>query len=289
MATPSETVWDLEPHIHAKHEILQRYLEAWFPILNKYNQRIIYIDGFCGPGRYKGGEAGSPVVALKAAANHRSALAGELVFWFIDEREDRIDHLRTELAAMTLPGHFKVHAECGRFDEKLHKVLAGLDAKGRSLAPTFAFVDPFGFSGIPFSLIRDLLGRRQCEAFITFMVDSINRWLTHPNEKVLGLIAETFGTDKTREIARGDGERIGLLGILYSRFVDQGPVLAQTVRLFIENETPFLKRHMTRALKRAEAAGTLAVEPLKVDGKKRVARTFPDDARMTFLGRKGER
>lgn len=28
-------------HTSAKHRILRRYLEAWFPILNKYNQRIV--------------------------------------------------------------------------------------------------------------------------------------------------------------------------------------------------------------------------------------------------------
>jgi hypothetical protein len=33
MAKPNETLWEIEPHTKAKHEILQRYLGAWFPIL----------------------------------------------------------------------------------------------------------------------------------------------------------------------------------------------------------------------------------------------------------------
>ena len=50
MAKPMQSLWDIEPHTKAKHEILERYLDAWFPILATYNQRIIYLDGFCGPG-----------------------------------------------------------------------------------------------------------------------------------------------------------------------------------------------------------------------------------------------
>ena len=64
MAVPKETVWGIDPHTQAKHEILRRYLGAWFPILSRYNDRIVYIDGFSGPGRYKGGDPGSPFVAL---------------------------------------------------------------------------------------------------------------------------------------------------------------------------------------------------------------------------------
>jgi len=36
-----------------------------------------------------------------------------------------------------------------------------------TLAPTFAFIDPFGFSGIPFTLIERLLKCKRSEAFVT--------------------------------------------------------------------------------------------------------------------------
>jgi three-Cys-motif partner protein len=47
------TRWPLEPHTRIKHEILRRYLEAWLPIVGKHNSRILYLDGFAGPGRYE--------------------------------------------------------------------------------------------------------------------------------------------------------------------------------------------------------------------------------------------
>jgi three-Cys-motif partner protein len=54
MAVPEATIWEIEPHTQAKHEILSRYLDAWFPILASWNTKVLYIDGFAGPGTYKG-------------------------------------------------------------------------------------------------------------------------------------------------------------------------------------------------------------------------------------------
>ena len=139
MTVPIETLWEIDPHTKAKHEILCRYLKAWFPILNLWNNRIVYIDGFCGPGRYKGGDRGSPLIALDVAVNHRRAMSGELVFWFIDERQDRIAHLQQELKTVSIPTHFKVTAEAGKFHEKLGWVMDCMEANRSDLAPTFAF------------------------------------------------------------------------------------------------------------------------------------------------------
>src|ERR1700688_2133158 len=108
VTTPKETIWPMQPHTAAKHLILRKYLDAWFPILAKYNQRIVYLDGFSGPGRYSGGEPGSPIIALEAAITHRANLAGEIVFFFIEEQVDRAAHLQIELATLKCPAHCKV-------------------------------------------------------------------------------------------------------------------------------------------------------------------------------------
>ena len=60
MAKERGTTWPIEPHTKAKHEILRRYWQAWLPIITKLGSRVLYIDGFAGPGRYEGGEDGSP-------------------------------------------------------------------------------------------------------------------------------------------------------------------------------------------------------------------------------------
>jgi len=85
LAKKLETVWRIDPHTQAKHTILRRYWEAWLPIMTKYNQRVLYIDGFAGPRLYAGGEDGSPLIALKAARDHRAKPKSEVVFTFIEK------------------------------------------------------------------------------------------------------------------------------------------------------------------------------------------------------------
>jgi three-Cys-motif partner protein len=229
VTTPRETIWPIEPHTNAKHKILRKYLDAWFPILNTYNQRIVYVDGFSGPGRYTGGEPGSPIIAFESARSHRAKLAGELIFLFIEERSDRADHLKGELAKLDCPDHFKIKVEQGLFAEKLGKVLNELEADRSQIAPTFALIDPFGFSGIPYGLIQRLLSKDKCEVLITFMVDSINRWLEHPEENIRSHIADTFGTEEAFAIAQTPGDRVTALRNLYQKQLEK---TAKFVRYF---------------------------------------------------------
>lgn len=147
--------------------------------------------------------------------NHRKALTGNVVFWFIDESDDRIEHLKTELKQLNLPPHFIVKPETGYFHEKLSALLDNLDKKQVQVAPTFAFIDPFGFSGVPFALIKRLLSKPRCEVLITFMVDSINRWIDHPGQHITNHIAELFGTPDSFDIIKQSTDRITALCKLY--------------------------------------------------------------------------
>jgi three-Cys-motif partner protein len=181
MAKPNETLWEIEPHTKAKHEILQRYLGAWFPILGSKIPKIVYIDGFCGPGKYKGGEDGSPIIAVKEALKHTSILSNSDVnFLFIEERFDRIEHLKAELSLLNLPKNFHTDSRVNEFEDTLTQILDKLNHQGRQLAPTFAFIDPFGFKGAPFSLVQRLLDNPRTEVFINIMIDFINRFAEHP-------------------------------------------------------------------------------------------------------------
>jgi three-Cys-motif partner protein len=179
-----DTLWDAPPHTLAKHAILRAYLEAWFPILARWHGRIVYYDGFAGPGRYAGAEEGSPLIALSAARNHRADFDAELCFFFVEEREDRADHLRKELARISRPDHFVVEVINDTFEDSLRRALDELDRTEAKIAPTFAFVDPFGIKGLPFDLIARLLNRERCEVLITFMNSVIRRWVTELPEHV---------------------------------------------------------------------------------------------------------
>lgn len=229
MATPKDTVWEIKRHTQAKHEILRRYLGAWFPILSSAYQRVLYIDGFCGPGRYRGGEPGSPIIALNEAIQHGHRLAKkELTFLFVDERQDRIEHLEFELSQMNIPRNFTLRAVTGDFATELSNLLDSLDRRRLQL-PTFAFVDPFGFKGLPFELLCRLLQKRSTEVFVNLAIDSINRFLEHPDDRVKEHILDLFGTTKALDVVSADGDRMRALRLLYQ---EQLAKCARFVRYF---------------------------------------------------------
>ena len=95
---------------------------------------------------------------------------------------------------------------------------------------------------------------------------------TNPNQMVL------FEADTTSFLVEE----------LRNTFRGKGTVTGRVVREFVENETAFLKKHMTTALREEEAAGGLEVEATKTNGKKRRANSYPDDAKMKFEATDGE-
>jgi hypothetical protein len=194
------------------------------------------------------------------------------------------------------------------------------------------------------------------------MVDSINRWLTHPDEQIRVHIIEAFGTEEALKIAFGTGDRAGALKNLYhqqlrkiarfvryfemrdhdnrvvyylffasnnalghqkmkeamwkvdpfgdfrfsdatdpmqtllfdapttapmaedlcTKFRGTGQQPVSRVESNVMDETAYLRKHMTEALQQLEAAGRLQVAENKTDGKKRRAKTFPNEALVTF-------
>ncbi|HSV74933.1 MAG TPA: three-Cys-motif partner protein TcmP [Chthonomonadales bacterium] len=202
MATPKETMWPLQPHTAAKHEILRRYLGAWFPIVAKVQGRILYIDGFAGPGRYSGGEPGSPLIALETAAGHVKLADRHIDFWFIDEDDRRVENLRKELSGASYPSAFRVHTELGRFDRLIDRTLNECGEGAPPLGAAFAFIDPFGISGVPFHVIERLLRRPKAEVLVSFMVDSINRFKTSSGTKVTHHIREVLGVRSAQDMVR---------------------------------------------------------------------------------------
>ena len=209
MAKHQTTLWPIEPHTQAKHEILRRYLGAWFAILGSRIPRIMYLDGFCGPGRYAGGEPGSPLIALQTAISHKERLRdSELIFFFIDERDDRITHLENEINQLEIPPNFKIIIRTGKFHAILKKVFDDIQDKSQILIPTFAFIDPFGFSGVPFDLVQRLLVMPKAEVFITIMMRDANRFAEHPDPNTQQYIVELFGTPEVLEVIKDSDNRL---------------------------------------------------------------------------------
>lgn len=200
MAPPKETLWELEPHTLGKHLVLRAYLNAWFPILSSWQKRIVFIDGFAGPGEYKGGEEGSPQIAMRALVDHSAKIDTEAIFIFIEKEKERAQHLNTivEQWMDKLPDKTKVKVVTGQFDETMEDALGSLDEQKERLAPAFVMIDPFGVAGTPMSVVRRIMDNPRCEVYFSLMYEALNRWKSTPEfEEHLDAL---FGCPEWRDI-----------------------------------------------------------------------------------------
>jgi three-Cys-motif partner protein len=221
---PKTTIWALEAHTVAKHEILRRYLQAWAPILSQGNfPHIAFVDGFAGPGRYSNGEEGSPIIAVKAVIEQARPIKARVDFHFIELDERRSSHLSGEIAALKLPRNISTTVHGGRSFQDAFPVIwdsYSSASERRPRPPTFVFVDPFGFK-IPFSYVAKIMRAQSCEVLVTFMFEEINRFLGQ--EQQPNNFDDLFGCSDWREgikikIPR---ERVKFLHDLYQRQLSQ--------------------------------------------------------------------
>lgn len=174
MSSAGSTYWaEYDGLQWAKHQLLESYLEAWFPIMATRNGRILYIDSHAGRGRHETGHRGSPILALELLLNHsnreRILSNAQCQFIFFESNPENLALLREEVSALGgLPNRIKVTVLGGDYESVLIQQISHLRQSRQVLAPAFVFVDPFSFK-LPIDLLNDLLGFPHCELLITFM------------------------------------------------------------------------------------------------------------------------
>ncbi len=215
---PKNTIWKLEPHTAAKHEILRRYIQAWAPILSQGKfPTLVFIDGFAGPGRYSEGEEGSPLIAIRAVIQQPRAIQARVDFHFVELDRRRAEHLEKELAAISLPRNVSTRVHIGRaFQDAFPEIWDAYTIPSRPRPPTFVFIDPFGFK-IPFAHVAKVLRAQSCEVLITFMFEEINRFLSQSEQPQN--FDDLFGSPDWRHAItiKVPTERIKYLHDLYQR------------------------------------------------------------------------
>ncbi|HEX5055610.1 MAG TPA: three-Cys-motif partner protein TcmP [Gammaproteobacteria bacterium] len=209
MSDELPTIWPYEPHTQAKHQILIKYLQAWTPILSRQagavsrkTTDIIYIDGFAGPGIYESGEPGSPILAIQAVLNHSQKFPIPICLYFIEDRRDRYDRLLLEIDKyqnqiksspnISLPK--PLHGDCS---ENLLKIINERNDKNKPFGPALIFLDQFGYSQVPISLINTIMAMPQCEILTYFNWDHLNRFISD-STKWRG-ITEAYGSDEWKQ------------------------------------------------------------------------------------------
>jgi len=178
---------------------------------------MVYLDAFAGPGEYSTGELGSPVIAVQTALKHTAKLKAELWFVFYEPDERRCQYLQEVIARMEVPKHIKPRVRCGTFALAADRFFKWVQSSNERTPPTFAFIDPFGYSQIPMDLIARFAKLKRSEVLINFMYEEINRFLSKPDQKKHfdGL----FGCREWRDVPdlKDPRERNELLHDLYMR------------------------------------------------------------------------
>ncbi len=169
---------DYREQTQVKHSILAAYLPAYYHILKRWSNNLVYIDGFAGPGNYVQSETGktfdgSPLLALQLIASNEE-FSKQVSTIFIESDDVLFNQLkaRVDNFYQEHPNIRKPLYRCGTFSDTLNQILGTLDGK---LAPTFLFVDPCGVSGASFETIRAVMSNEKCEAFIFFNIDGVRR------------------------------------------------------------------------------------------------------------------
>lgn len=189
--------WVRKEHTQIKHDILSKYLVPWTRIVSSGNPVIHYFDGFAGRGYYEDGEPGSPILAMEVADQH-SDMFDQFYCNFIEYNDKNYADLETEVNEKLDEVSDNINANCinNEFASEAREMLDGINR----LVPTFFFIDPFGYTGVPFEVIADILRIQDqgVEIFLTFMVRDIRRFLEDEDKEEA--ISEILGTEEWKDL-----------------------------------------------------------------------------------------
>lgn len=205
MAPASVRLWDRPPHTAAKHSLLRTYLGAWFPIIAKYNRRVVFYDAFAGPGTYKADEPGSPMIALQTLIDHDAFSAmrqTQFLMLFNEQDSGCAEHLGGVVAALRAshqpwPANVKIGITNATFIEYTNDMLDDLDSRNARLAPTFAFVDPVGVKATPMTVLQRLTDYPKGELLVYFAHEAVFRFCGAGN--IDQALTDLFGTEEYRD------------------------------------------------------------------------------------------
>ena len=163
-----------------KAAIVTDYLWQWAGFMvgqqkkfSNLGSKLQYIDLFAGPGRYENGAKSTPLMILEKAVNDPE-ISARLCAIFNDKDEKNTKSL--EAAIKAIPGYANLKNE-----PKIYTGEVGEDVvkqfQQMRLAPTFLFVDPFGYKGLSLQLVQSVLKDWGCDCVFFFNYNRISMGL----------------------------------------------------------------------------------------------------------------
>ncbi|HAH19393.1 MAG: hypothetical protein A2Y00_09715 [Omnitrophica WOR_2 bacterium GWF2_43_52] len=179
--------WEYEEQTKTKHSVFADYIDKWIKIVGKYN-KLNFIDGFGGIGGYKDKEGklfyGSPVLVCQAIERIALKNSRDINVIIVDESKEHLENIQKILDYSKIKiKPFMVDKD---FDETINNVISTV----KNIAPTFVFIDPFGFK-IKMETLKKIMSVEKSEILLNFMFTRINQFLSAP--RVENVYNDLFG------------------------------------------------------------------------------------------------
>jgi three-Cys-motif partner protein len=215
--------WELEEHTKVKHQLLEKYLRAWISVVGSFRDTLGYFDCFAGRGEYNDGSIGSPVIVMKAAQEliDKVGKVKKFLCTFIENNPENYESLKNVVSRAQKTCK---DVECHTYNRDFQEVITDyLDYyEDKTMVPCLYFIDPFGWSGVPFHVVKRILEHRYSEIIFVFMTYEIARFCSskmHENS-----LNELFGNDQWKMAQQYSGEK-------------RHDALVQIYEQLLENET----------------------------------------------------
>lgn len=213
--------------------IVSKYFDAWSKIIAprtmQSDGKLAYIDLFAGPGRYEDGSASTPLMVLTKALQSEKVRNG-LVSIFNDMDGNHTSALRAEIDA--LPGIETLKHRPQIYEGPVGPPIADY-FNGVRLIPTFSFIDPFGYKGLSWALIRSVIKDWGCDCVFFFNYSRINAGVNNPvvDQHMTALFgADNLAALRTRLNASQAGREGVIIEHLKQAMIDAGARFVQTFR-----------------------------------------------------------
>ncbi len=229
-----------------KHRILRLYLNPWLKKISTVNSDILYVDGFAGPGVYPDGSDGSPIIAMEMAnkilseSERVSKRVETIRCVFIEKDSENFAKLEESVGSRAKELDDRIDPVCinGEFEGWANDFIN--EFQDTSPPPGLVFIDPFGYSNIPFELISDLYRLRDCslELLITFMAGKMAQWMVDQDHQKA--ISDTLGIDDWQTEVPPDmskDERAEQFSSIYQRELQERAGAAFTMPFEMVEET----------------------------------------------------
>lgn len=226
----------LEDHTAAKLRILRQYAREYISVRcqipHQSKFRLAIIDGFCGAGRYKGGEAGSPIVFLEEViraardlntrrkAEGFSKLQIDCLLIFNDVEKEVIELLKANVAPLQQEAaslgellHIEIVFKVGEFEKQYPDIREMIWTK--SFTNVMFVLDQCGHAQVPVDILRDIVDSfNKVEMFYNFSITSFLAYLSKKNPARLASqtahLGKGFDIDQLTDAVLTDQHWLGL-------------------------------------------------------------------------------